>query len=131
MFTCSQNWFRPHIELEIENYMTMLSRTCTDTLFIIHSNLMWKLNSRKLDHDMQFDFIIWVVGNFISAQYFLCIDVTSKKVLHTWYFFLFSYPFRRTLYILCFRTLLATCNFSLLTFWKHTHFFMQCWCTLS
>ena len=66
MFTWSQNWFNTKIEYEIKNYMTMLSGTCTDTLFI---TLNVEIEFAKI---RSWYAIRLVVANFISAQlYFL------------------------------------------------------------
>ena len=72
---------------------------------------MWKLNPRKLDHDMQFYFFRLEVANFISAQYFLNIPTygftyffyqlkpVKTYILCTSFFFLFSHPFRGSVHI--------------------------------
>ena len=97
---------------------------------------MWKLNSRKLDMIMQFDFIRIDVANFICTTFFehnyLCIHLFSIPV-NSFYFifflFLFLHPFRRSLYnvhIILWQFWQYVTSLYLLTyddFEKHTHFF--------
>ena len=97
---------------------------------------MWKLNSRKLDMIIQFDFIRIDVANFICTTFFehnyLCIHLFSIPV-NTLYFifflFLFLHPFRRSLYnvhIILWQFWQYVTSLYLLTyddFEKHTHFF--------
>ena len=107
-------------------------------LFIIYSNLMCKLNPRKLDHDMQFYFFRLEVANFISAQYFLNIPTYGctyflYQLKHTYYFifFLIFTSFQRIctyyIYLMTALTALTICNFFLLTYhnFENTHIFLR------
>ena len=95
---------------------------------------MWKLNPRKLDHDMQFYFFRLEVANFISAQYFLNIPTYGctyflYQLKHTYYFifFLIFASCQRicTYYIGIFNDSFG--NFFLLTYhnFENTHIFLR------